>query len=51
MRECRERALVESIRPTSRASRAGAVLIVAIWLVVVAVLVTWLIEVLHRRLT
>jgi uncharacterized membrane protein YkvA (DUF1232 family) len=48
MRECRERALVESIQPTSRVSRAGAAFIVAVWLVIAAVLALWVVELLRR---
>jgi uncharacterized membrane protein YkvA (DUF1232 family) len=51
MRECRERASVESVRPTTRASRAAAVFIVVIWVVVAAMVVLWVIELLRSRLT
>src|SRR5580765_8435999 len=41
MKDCRERALAETARPTSR---AGAMVVVAIWFVLAVLLGLWIVE-------
>jgi uncharacterized membrane protein YkvA (DUF1232 family) len=43
MKDCRERALAETARPTSR---AGAIVVVAIWFVLAVLLALWIVELL-----
>ena len=45
MKDCRERALAETARPTSR---AGAIVVVAIWFVLAVLLGLWIVELLRR---
>jgi len=44
MKDCRERALAETARPTSR---AGAIVVVAIWFVLAVLLGIWIVELLN----